>query len=236
MLTCLAEILLGFVLTRLRHAGGLTPRHRALWLQQSCALIVRRLGMRVEYKGPLPESGLVVSNHLSYLDILFYATITPCVFVSKSDVRSWPLFGLFARCAGTIFITRERTSAVGQAARQITEALHEKIPVLLFPEGTSTDGGTVLPFHSSLFEPALQAHAAITAAAIGYSIDGGRERDLCYYGDITFGPHLVRVLGMGELRAGIQFGTERNASSDRKTAARELHGEVTAMRALIKDR
>jgi 1-acyl-sn-glycerol-3-phosphate acyltransferase len=189
--------------------------------------------MRVQCIGHLPEQGLVVSNHLSYLDILFYAALMPCIFVAKSDVRSWPVFGLLARCGGTIFVKRERTSGVGDTTRQMTEALAASIPILLFPEGTSTDGSEVLRFHPSLLEPAMRSNARITVAAIGYRIADAEERDLCYYGDDTFGPHLVRSLGMRDIRGEIRFQHESPTWTDRKSAARELHREVTAMRTHI---
>jgi 1-acyl-sn-glycerol-3-phosphate acyltransferase len=226
----LAEVLLRFWLTRLHCGSALTLRQRALWLHDACALILRRLGMEVQTSGELPRRGLVVSNHLSYLDILFYAATMPCVFVAKSDVRSWPVFGVLAQCGGTIFVKRERSTAVAETARQIEDALREEIPVLLFPEGTSSDGSSVLPFYPSLLEPALQSGAEMTAAAVRYRIDGAEERDLCYYGDITFGPHLVKMLGMGRVRGELCFDSEAHTWPDRKMAARALREKVTAMR------
>lgn len=195
-------------------------------------MILRRLGMCVGCSGQLPEQGLIVSNHLSYLDVLFYAALMPCVFVSKSDVRSWPVFGLLAQCGGTIFVRRERSAGVADTARQMADALAAKVPILLFPEGTSSDGSDVLPFYPSLLEPALQSGTKMTAAAIRYWMADAQERELCYYGDITFGPHLLKTLGMSRIQGEIRFDIETQAWPNRKTAARELREKVTMMRTI----
>jgi len=145
----LLEVLLRFCVLRWKHRDSLTRapltlEQRAQWLHEACVLILRRLAMRVSSSGSLPDSGLIVSNHLSYLDILFYAAVMPCIFVSKSEVLSWPVFGLLARCGGTIFIRRDRAASVDEVSTRMREALAAGIPIVLFPEGTSTDGSKVL--------------------------------------------------------------------------------------------
>jgi lyso-ornithine lipid O-acyltransferase len=193
-------------------------------------LILRRLGMSVTSSGSLPKSGLIVSNHLSYLDILFYAAVMPCIFVSKSEVLSWPVFGLLARCGGTIFVRRDRAANVDEVARRMSEALAAGIPILLFPEGTSTDGSKVLPFFTALFEPAVQLGAPISSAAIAYTLDGALEADLCYYGDITFFPHLLNTLGRSGINGRIQFEPGAAAFENRKVAARQTWERVVSAR------
>ena len=177
-----------------------------------------------------PAQGLVVSNHLSYLDIPVYAAAIPCVFVAKREVRSWPAFGFFARCAGTIFIDRQSRGSTDEAAQQIAEVLRTGVAVLLFPEGTSTDGSAVLRFHPSLLDSAIQLGAETTAAAIAYRVQGGEERELCYYADIHFAPHLLATLGRSGISAEVEFYPEREPPAERKAAALELRERVVAMR------
>jgi len=189
--------------------------------------------MRVSVEGRLPAAGLVVSNHLSYLDILFFSSLFPCIFVSKSEVLSWPLFGILARCGGTIFVERGRGAVIDSVSRQITAALEAGIPVTLFPEGTSTDGGTVLRFFPALFEPAVEAGAVVVSSAVAYELDDGREVDMCYYGDISFAPHLFKALAHKAVHARIAFAEGGVRYRDRKTAASESREEVLAIRATL---
>jgi 1-acyl-sn-glycerol-3-phosphate acyltransferase len=226
----LAEVLVRFAWLWLRSGPEIGLSARAHWLHEACALIVRRLGLEEHSSGPIPEHGLVVSNHLSYLDILLFASVMPCVFVAKSDVRRWPVFGLLAHCGGTIFVKRERSTSLTGASQRIEETMAAGIPVLLFPEGTSSDGSTVLRFHPSLLEPAVRLAVDISVAAIRYAAEDCSERDLCYYGDITFGPHLLEVLGRRGTRGMIRFGMESAVYSDRKVAARDCWERVMMLR------
>jgi len=193
-------------------------------------MILRRLGMELERRGTRPASGLICSNHLSYLDILVYAAAMPCVFVSKREVRRWPVFGRLARNGGTIFVDRQSRSSAEEVAGQIGEALEAGVAVLLFPEGTSTDGSTVLRFHPTLMQPAVQLGATVTPAAIGYRARGEEEREMCWYGDVPFLPHLLRTLGRAGVVAEVEFYPEARTYIDRKAAALELHDKVAAMR------
>ncbi|HEY1810109.1 MAG TPA: lysophospholipid acyltransferase family protein [Acidobacteriaceae bacterium] len=184
----------------------------------------------MECRGARPTRGLICSNHLSYLDILVYAATIPCIFVSRSDVRNWPVFGWCARAGGTLFIDRQSRASTEHVAQQMTEALRAAIPILLFPEGTSTDGSSVLRFHPSLLEPALAAGEVTTAAAIAWRHPGGEERDLCWYGDSSFVPHFLSTLGRAGIESEIEFHPDRRVYSERKAAALDLHEKVEAMR------
>ena len=186
--------------------------------------------MKAAASGPLPTSGLIVSNHLSHLDILLYAAVMPCIFVSKSEVLSWPMFGILARCGGTIFVERSRRHGVGDPAVSIASALTAGIPVVLFPEGTSSDGITVLPFHSSFLQPAITTAAPVIPAAIAYSVAAGAEVDLCYYGDITFFPHLMSVLEHDDVEGRIMFSDKHVVYTDRKAAAKASWSDVVSLR------
>ncbi len=190
--------------------------------------------MHLESRGGRPSQGVVCSNHLSYLDILVYAAIVPCVFVSKHEIGRWPVFGFFARCGGTIFLDRRSRFSAERATREIAGVLNAGVPVLLFPEGTSTDGTSVQRFHPTLLEPAVELGLEITAAAIGYRAQGSEERDLCFYGDAPFLPHLLRTLSLEGIAAETEFHPDRNIYSERKTAALELREQTNAMRQHMK--
>jgi lyso-ornithine lipid O-acyltransferase len=196
-------------------------------------MIVRRLSMRVSFTGPLPSSGLIVSNHLSYLDILFYSSVTPCIFVSKSEVLAWPLFGILARCGGTIFVERGRGAVIESVSREMAKVLEEGIPVILFPEGTSTDGSSVLKFYPSLFECAVKTGMSVSPSAIAYEALDAREAELCYYGDITFGPNLFGVLSCKDVQARIAFPPHGVSYQDRKSAARDSREQIVVHRAML---
>ena len=213
-----------------RVRGPMTLEQRALWLQQSCRLVLRSLGIIWRAEGQPPACGLVVSNHLSYLDIPIISATMPCFFVAKMEVVGWPIFGKAARSGGTIFLDRSSQESAVSVAEQIGERLSLTVPVLLFPEGTSTDGAQVLRFHSRLIDPATTAGAPITAAAIRYVLEGGvEERELCWYGDESFTTHLWKVLGVAGFSARLRF-FEPKIYPDRRTAADQTHAEITAWR------
>jgi lyso-ornithine lipid O-acyltransferase len=208
----------------------LTLADRAEWMQASCARVLRRLSVSLAIEGPSPGPGLIVSNHLSYLDILLHAAAGPRIFVAKSEVRSWPIFGWLARCGGTIFIARGSRSGATEAAIGVEYALRSGITVVLFPEGTSTDGTTLLPFHSFLFEPAVEAESLITAAALSYEAEDTEERDLCYYGDLKFASNLLEILRHKSIRGRLRFDSRPRAYNNRRYAANDTWERVARLR------
>jgi 1-acyl-sn-glycerol-3-phosphate acyltransferase len=188
----------------------------------------------IAYKvdGQPPTHGLVVCNHLSYIDILVLSAAMPCFFVAKIEIGGWPFFGKAARCGGTIFVDRSSLASALSVAEQMTERLQLPIPipVLLFPEGTSTDGSEVIRFHSRLIDPATSLRVPITTAAVRYAVaDGTPEIELCWYGDETFVNHLWKVLGVGGFEADVRFGESR-VYTDRRIAADETRAEIAEMR------
>jgi lyso-ornithine lipid O-acyltransferase len=214
---------------RIRLRGPLALERRALWLQAACKRVMAAMGVDSRIEGEAPARGLVASNHLSHVDILIYGAIMPCFFISKAEVARWPFFGWAARTGGALFLDRRRRSSASAVAQAMAGRLELAIPVMLFPEGTSTDGTEVLPFHPGLFEPAIAAAAPVTAAAIRYVIEGAAERELCWYGDMPFLPHLWRLLGSRGFSAVVHFGAPQSYLN-RRTAAQSTHDQVAAMR------
>ena len=157
---------------------------RARWLQQSARRSLRVLNVDWRVVGDIPQRGLLVANHLSYLDIAVLSAITPATFVAKREVKGWPVFGWFARMGGTIFVHREKRTDVGRTAAEIREALDGGALVVLYPEGTSSGGETVLPFKSALLEPAVRSEHPLSAGCFAYALaDGSVPDEVCYWGD-----------------------------------------------------
>jgi 1-acyl-sn-glycerol-3-phosphate acyltransferase len=173
---------------------------------------------------------LLVANHLSYLDIVLLSSLTPCVFVAKNEVKEWPVFGWFARLAGTVFVDRNDRRDAARANELIRSALREGALVVLFPEGTSSNGSTVLPFKSSLLQAAIGERVPITVAALRYELaDGDAGAEVCYWGEHTLVPHLVKLLSKREVKASVSFAEMTNTWRDRKKLAAQLHAEVSAL-------
>jgi lyso-ornithine lipid O-acyltransferase len=214
----------------MRLQGPFTLERRALWLKAASRRVLKALGLAVEVDGQPPARGLVLANHLSYLDILILSAAMPCFFVSKIEVDSWPYFGWAARTGGTIFLDRKSMRSARTVAGEIAARLDLPVPVLLFPEGTSTDGTQVQRFHSRFIDPAIKAGAPITTAAIRYAAAGDvAERELCWYGGAEFLPHVWKVMNLEGFSAQVRFGEPR-VYADRHVAAERTHAEVAEWR------
>lgn len=218
----------------MRLKGRLTPEARARWMQSSCRRMLDTLGIQSTVVGTPPTRGLVIANHLSYLDIIILSAAMPCAFISKMEIGRWPFFGMAARLCGTIFLDRESRSSAEKVAEIMGRRFRHPVPVLLFPEGTSTDGSEVLRFHSRLIDPATSTGTPITAAALSYQVEGGiPERELCWYGDATFLPHLWRTLKTRGFSTRVEF-CPTAVYADRRVAADTAHAQITAIRERLK--
>jgi len=207
-------------------------RARAAWLSRSSRRHLKIFGYSANVAGEIPKAGLLVSNHLSYLDILAICSAAPAVFVSKADVRRWPLFGWLAALGGTVFIERERRTHVGEVNREIETALAGGALVVVFPEGTSSDGTAVLPFRASLLEPALRGGHEISVGWIHYELaDGDAKHEVCYWGDHSFFQHLIHLLGKKSVRATLRFGKFHRTTGDRKELAQQLREAILQLKA-----
>jgi lyso-ornithine lipid O-acyltransferase len=202
----------------------------ARWLHESCARAMRVIDLQVEISGALPQHGMIVSNHVSYLDIPALSTALPCVFVSKAEVEQWPLIGRYARWAGSVFVHRHDRADAARANISVADALHNGVPVVLFPEGTTTDGRRVLRFHSTMLQPAIDAAAPVTPCAIHYELeDGDPALEVCWWGSMTLLPHVWNLLGKKIIRVRIAFGETMPAAGDRKQLGARLHDSVLCL-------
>ena len=207
------------------------PAARALWLQRHSRRVLKIFKLEARVSGLVPTSGLLVSNHSGYLDIFVLASLTPVVFVAKREIKFWPVVGWLTQMGGTLFVNRERRTQVGQVNDEIQAALNRGALVVLFPEGASSNGQTALPFKSSLLEPAVQPTYPLSVSAIQYAIeDGDAGGEVCYWGDHTFLPHLLNLLGKRAVRATVRFASVQRTGADRKQLARQLRGEILRLK------
>ena len=208
------------------------PTARALWLQRHSRRVLKIFNLEARIEGPVPARGLLVSNHLGYLDIFVLASIAPAVFVAKHEIKCWPVVGWLTQMGGTLFVDRERRVQVGQVNDEIQAALNRGALVVLFPEGGSSDGRKVLPFKSSLLEPAAQTTHPLSVSAIQYTIeDGDVVREVCYWGDHTFFPHLLNLLGKRAIRAIVRVAPFQRTGENRKQLAMQLREEILRLKA-----
>jgi 1-acyl-sn-glycerol-3-phosphate acyltransferase len=231
--TILLTLAIGLAILHLklrgRHWDG--PR-RALWLSQLSRKVLRLLGVQVVCSGSPPSKGLLVANHLSYLDILALSALHPTVFVSKAEVRNWPVFGFLAAASGSVFVDRKKRTDVARAGSDIAAPLQAGLPVCVFPEGTSSDGSTVLPFYPSLLELAAESAIEVTAAGIDYAPSWGTSgQQVCYWGDMELAPHLLGLMGQDWVVAKVRFGPPLKRPAHRKALALSLREEVLSLRA-----
>ena len=200
------------------------------WLRWGSAWALRILHVKVESRGQIPTRGLLVSNHQGYLDILCLNVLCTSHFVAKAEIKSWPLFGLFSEWSGTIFLDRKHRTAVRGPLERVVELLRQGERVVIFPEGTDSDGTTVLPFHSSFFEAAIQAQCPVVPLAIRYSAPGvSPNEEVIYWKDRRFIFHVIRLLGVKEVRARLTFGEPMEAGDNRKQLSGRVRERILQM-------
>lgn len=168
----------------------ITPEQQRRRVGWWSAHMLQCMGIALRSEGtPRGASTLFVANHISWLDILAINAVYPSRFVSKSDVRRWPLIGWLVACGGTLFIERERKRDALRVVHQVAAALKEGQTIAVFPEGTTSEGHGLLPFHANLLQAAVSTGTPIQAVALRFS--DSREavsQDAAYVGDT----HLIR--------------------------------------------
>ncbi len=155
---------------------------------------------------------LMVSNHMSYMDILVMCSRHPACFVTSVEMRDIPFLGHLCKLAGCVFVERRNKTNLGNEVAEITEALRSGLNVVIFPEATSTNGEDVIRFKRPLFKSSLDSGIPVLAMTVNYNqMDGNKvdrsNRDLiCWYGDMTFADHLFKLLTVTQTRASLTIG------------------------------
>lgn len=193
-------------------------------------LVSKITGMRLHLKGTPPKPPFfLVSNHLSYIDVIPLWLWLDGTFVAKSEVRSWPFFGWGTRILGIIFIDRNLRGDVQRVNKLIASAITKDQGVIVFPEGTSSKGAGVKPFHASLLEYPASSAIPVSYATITYkSYDPGRpaHTHICWWGEMPFFSHFWEWLTMPGFEATITFGTRKLVETNRKKLAKRLQQAV----------
>jgi 1-acyl-sn-glycerol-3-phosphate acyltransferase len=192
---------------------------------------VRISKMKIETAGNIPKPPFfLVCNHLSYTDIPALRAVLDGVFVAKGEVEGWPVAGRIVRDMGTVFINRQNRRDIPRAGALIVERLEAGEGVVVFPEGTSTKGESVLPFNSSFLEFAAKKNLPVSYASITYRTPDGEptaSEAVSWWDDTVFMNHIWRLFSLREFTAVITFGEAPIASPNRKELAQELHEKVT---------
>ncbi len=201
---------------------------KASWLQKWSQRVLKALNISYSCAGIPPKNGMLASTHVSYLDILVIAANIPTIFVAKQQVRSWPLIGWITSLAGTLYVSREHRGDVKRVTNEFLPILEEGIIAVVFPEGTSTNSHEVRPFFSSLLEPCVKLQMPVTGAWIGYKVSFPYtiEKDVCFWGDMGFVPHILRLLCTTQVEAKLIFGKSIQGVSNRKQVACDLREDI----------
>jgi 1-acyl-sn-glycerol-3-phosphate acyltransferase len=211
------------------------PGLRAGCMQAWSAVLLRLLGIERSLSGIMPseskEPTLLVANHVSWLDVIALMSVGATSFVAKHEVRAWPLIGWLAERTGTIFTTRSQRLDIARINHRVSTHLRSGVCVAVFPEGTTTDGTTLLDFHSGLFEAARDSAARVWPAAIRYRRrDGSISHAADFLGDDSLVTSLWRIVSSPPLRLHLSFAAPLSTrGTHRREAAEEARTRIAAL-------
>jgi len=236
----LVGLLLAGLHTLRRDFPAAAPAQRQQAVAQWSRQVLRVLGVHLQVLGAAPQAGpvLVVANHLSWLDIVVLNAAQPCRFVSKADVRHWPVLGRLVQASGTLFIERDSRRDALRVVHRMADALRAGDRLALFPEGTTGAGDTVLPFHANLLQAALVTDCPVQPVGLAYLHGQGqallgeapRHPAAVYVGDTTLLASLWRTACASGLQATLRWGEPDTAQGrDRRRWAMDLRQEVARL-------
>ncbi len=230
-----AHLVGGWWTIRTRFAG-LSQAEREARVQQWARDFLRIWRIGLEVHGPAPTQGplLLVANHISWLDILVLHAAGFCRFVSKSELRHWPVLGRMASGAGTLYIERASRRDALRVVHHMRDALLRGEVVAVFPEGTTSDGRTLLPFHAILIQAAISAQAPVQPVALRFIDERSGQPTLApiYVGEQSLIGSVWRTLTTPGTRAVVHYGAPQSPEGrERRAWATELRAAVVALRA-----
>ncbi|MGE3262381.1 MAG: lysophospholipid acyltransferase family protein [Bacteriovoracia bacterium] len=226
---------LGRLLIRNPHDQKLFLLH---FLSRMCRVLLAVMGIKITVEGRenirAGENYFVVANHLSYLDPLLLSALTPMAFVTSVEMRDAFFLGTFTKLAGSFFVERRSRSNIRGEVGEVENALKQGFPVGVFPEATSTDGSKILPFKRPLFAAAILGGKPVLPIVIQYEKIDGRKvtrashQILCWYGDMPFFSHSLRLLSYNRIRIRLSVLPEIPvaADSDRDTIAQTAYQAI----------
>ena len=231
--------ILGHILAGLWIAAFRLPRlpaaHQNAQVQAWALAFLRHAGITLAVHGQPPVTGpvLLVANHLSWLDIPVMHAARHCRFVSKSDIKDWPLIGGLATAAGTLYIERSSRRDALRVVHLMRDALQAAQVLAVFPEGTTGDGRVLLPFHANLLQAAISADAPVQPVGLHFvdKASGRTSHAPSYIGDETLIGSIWRTLSAPPLVAVVRYGEPEWAGHrDRRTWSQQLHATVDGLR------
>jgi len=213
----------------------LSPEQREMRVQAWALQFLALWGIHLRVLGQPVSNGpaLMVANHISWLDILVIHAARHCRFVSKSDIRDWPLVGLLATGAGTLYIERTSRKDALRMVKDMASAMRLGDVVAVFPEGTTSDGRELLPFHANLIQAAIEADAPVQPMSIKFIDAQSGETSFapCYIGDDTLIGSMWRTLKAARIEAVVHFGELQAANGrDRRAWAQGLRQDIIRLR------
>jgi 1-acyl-sn-glycerol-3-phosphate acyltransferase len=218
-----------------------TRAQRAAWLSKIGNRLLRTQNITFTTVGPIPSHGAVISNHLTYIDILLHAAMRPCVFVSKIELRKTPVLGWVSFMAGTVYVARGAGGSAAKAAEGMAKGFRDGLPVVFFPEGTTGVGDVpALSFRSGLLSQAIAAEEPVTAGFIHYDLKpydlarGKSTRNDVHWGTETLWQHMWNFVDLHGFHATVTFASapivfSPEAIENRKIAAEEARDAVVAL-------
>ena len=230
----LIHILMGFITIKF-----VFPRtseiERQLWTQAWSTKMLAHLGITLVVKGQRVVAGpaLLVANHISWLDITSLHAVLFCRFVSKADIKKWPIIGTLATGVGTLFIARESRRDAMRVVQHMADRLRAGDVISVFPEGTTSDGRSLLPFHANLIQAAISADVPVQPVALQFIARATGQISLapCYAGDDTLWDSLWRTLCTPGIAVVITFGERQTAQGrNRRAWTLALKGEIEQLR------
>jgi len=233
---------LGYILIKLPTVAfsfpKLTQTQKGEKIQTWCLGVLAVLTIKLVIKGAPPKTGpmLLAANHISWLDIVVMLAAQPCHFVAKAELQHWPLIGMLARAAGTLFIARESPRDALRVVHHMAEQLRSDAVLAVFPEGTTSSGLQLLPFHANLFQAAISAHAPVQPVALRFVEAHSGQPSLapCYIGDDSLLESMWRTFKAPPLCAVVSFGDPQLAlDRDRRAWAADVRAAVDHLRTAI---
>lgn len=228
LLRVVLHVLHGALVVRLLFPH-LTPERRRQRVQWWGGKTLRLLGVRLVVAGqPWPGAKLVVANHISWMDIMSVHAVLPARFVSKAEVAKWPIIGPLVDAGGTLYLQRERRRDAMRVLRDMADALRAGDTVAVFPEGTTSDGQHLLPFHANMLQSAIDAQVPVQPIALRYS-DAGHAVSpaVAYIGDTSLAQSLWWIACADGLQANLHFLPVREiAHPERRVLAAQLRSDI----------
>ncbi len=194
------------------------------------------LGIRLKIQGAPPKRPfLLFSNHLTYLDPILFFSHLDCTFVAKKEVRSWPVLGYMVYMMGVIFINREQKKDLLRVTDLVDENVNDKQGIVIFPEGTTSDGKQILPIRAPLLQLAFEDGNPLSYCVVSYKTgigDPDASQQVCWSNQESFGAHLWKYAQVKRTYATITYGEKPLKAINRKELAIQLHEEMTHLQQL----